>query len=402
MQALEGVKILDLTRLAPGPYCVMLLADLGADVIRVEEFGPKEGRRAAQPSSSDIYSEMHGFASPNSPYNALNRNKRSIALNLKTEEGRKIFYKLIETTDVVVEEFRPGTTKRLGVDYETLRQINSRIIYCAITGFGQDGPYRDLAGHDINYVALAGALSLIGYRGGPVVVPHNFLGDFAGGGMHGAIAILAALMARQKTGRGQFVDVSLFDGVVSLMSMILSYYFATGVSPGPGEHVDNGGFPFYNVYETNDNKYISLGPIEPWFWANLCRAVGREDLVSTQWDTGVKRDETFNVLKGLFKTKTRDEWHKILSETDTCASKVQTLDELPIDPHIQHRKLVVEIDHPHEGKVRQVGSPFKLSDTPPQIRRYTPASGEHTEEVLLEAGFSKAEIQNFRGKGACN
>lgn len=201
MQALEGVKVLDLTRLAPGPYCVVLLADLGADVVRVEEFGPKTGTRAEQPTAAEIYSERHGFASPNSAYNALNRNKRSIALNLKTEEARKIFHKLAEAADVVVEEFRPGVTKRLGIDYETLRQINPRIVYCAITGFGQDGPYRDRPGHDINYVALAGALSLIGNRSGSLAVPHNFLADFTSGGMHGATAILAALIAPRKNGQ---------------------------------------------------------------------------------------------------------------------------------------------------------------------------------------------------------
>jgi crotonobetainyl-CoA:carnitine CoA-transferase CaiB-like acyl-CoA transferase len=402
MQALEGLKILDLTRLAPGPYCVMLLADLGADVIRVEEYGAKTGRRAGQPSASETFSLKHGVAPPHSAYNALNRNKRSIALNLKTEEGRRIFYKLSETTDVVVEEFRPGTTKRLGIDYEGLRQINPRIIYCAITGFGQDGPYRDVVGHDINYIGLAGAQSLIGYRGGPLIVPHNFLADFAGGGLHGAVAILAAVIAREKTGRGQFVDVSMFDGVISLMTMILSYHFATGVAPGPGEHVNNGGFPFYNLYETKDGKYVSIGSVEPWFWTNLCRTIGREDLISDMWDMGEKRTKTFAALKELFKTKSRDEWHQILSERDTCVAKVQTLDELASDPHIQHRELIVEIMHPREGKVKQAGTAFKLSETPIKIRRYTPAAGEHTEEVLLQTGFSRAEIQAFRNKGACN
>ncbi|HEX76381.1 MAG TPA: CoA transferase [Dehalococcoidia bacterium] len=364
MQALEGVKILDLTRLAPGPYCVMLLADLGANVIRIEEFGPRIGRRAGHPTVSEVYSEAHGFASPNSPYNALNRNKRSICLNLRIEESREVFYKLAETTDVVVEEFRPGVTKHLGVDYETLCQINPRVIYCAITGFGQDGHYRDRVGHDVNYLALAGALSLIGNRGGPLVVPHNFIADFAGGGMHAAIAILAALMAREKTGRGQFVDVSMFDGVVSLMSMILSYFFATKVAPGPGEHLNDGGFPFYNVYETKDGKYISIGCIEPGFWANLCHAIGREDLIPAQWDTGAKRDETFAILQETFKLKSRDQWEQILGQIDSCMGKVQSLDEVPSDPHIWSRKLIVKITNPREGEVWQVGSPFKLSDPP--------------------------------------
>lgn len=402
MQALEGVRILDLTRLAPGPYCVMLLADLGADVVRVEEFGPRTGRRAQFAAADEVYCEEHGFTSHHSPYNALNRNKRSIALNLKTDEGRRAFHRLAETADVVVEEFRPGVTERLGIDYRTLSGINPRLIYCAITGFGQDGPYRDRVGHDINYIALAGALSLIGSRDGSLAVPHNFLADFAGGGMHGAMAVLAALLARERTGRGQFVDVSMFDGVLSLMTAVMSYHFATGDVPGPAEHAINGGFPYYGVYETKDGGHITIGAIEPWFWANLCRAVGREDLAAAQWDTGKRREDSFGALQELFKTRTRDEWDEVLSGVDICAARVQSLDEVASDPQAQHRGMVVELDDPRRGKVRQVGSPFKLSETPPQMRRHPPLAGEHTEEVLLEAGFSRADIQVFRDRGACN
>ena len=399
MKALERIKVLDMTRLAPGPYGTMLLADLGADVVRIEEFGKRTGRRAG---TSELFNEDRGIVPSNSAYNALNRNKRSIALNLKTESGRNIFYRLAEKADVVVEEFRPGTTKRLSVDYETLSEINPRIIYCAITGYGQNGPYRDLVGHDINYVAMSGALSLIGRRGDIPAIPHNFLADFAGGGMHAVIGILSALVARERTGRGQFVDVSMFDGVVSLMSMIMSYCLATGDAPERGEHLNNGVFPFYNVYETKDGKYIAVGCIEPWFWKNFCEGIGKKDLIPFQWDTGEKRQEIFETFERLFKTKTRDEWNQQLSESDTCVTKVQTIDEMLDDPQILHRKMVIEVDDPRKGKVRQIGSPFKLSETPVTAEGYTPAFAEHTEEVLLEAEFSMDEIENFREKGACN
>jgi crotonobetainyl-CoA:carnitine CoA-transferase CaiB-like acyl-CoA transferase len=221
MLPLEGIHILDLTRLAPGPHCTMILADLGAEVLKIEEPGAPTGRRAEQAAGQSTQWKVTGI-DRYSPFNALNRNKRSMGLNLKSEAGREVFYRLAATADVVVEEFRPGVAKRLGIDYETLRQGNPRLIYCAITGYGQDGPYRHHVGHDINYISLAGALGLMGPKDGPPVIPHNLLADFAGGGMHGAIGVLAALMARQRSGRGQFVDIAMTDGVLNLQAALLS------------------------------------------------------------------------------------------------------------------------------------------------------------------------------------
>jgi len=393
--ALEGIKIIDLTRLAPGPYCTMILADLGADVIKVEEPGPPTGRRAEQAGQAP---EMPRTLERDVPYNALNRNKRSIGLNLKHQDARNIFYKLTEAADVVVEEFRPGVTKRLGIDYETLSKINPKIIYCAITGYGQDGPYQNLVGHDINYISTAGALGAIGEQGRKPAIPLNLLADFAGGGMHGAIGVLAALMARGRTGKGQFVDIAMADGVVSLLSSALSNYFLTGDVLERGATALGGAVPQYNTYQCQDGKYLSLGSLEPWFFANLCRAVGREDLIPYPWDES-KRQELFNHLTSVFKTKPRDEWVEILRQTDTCVAPVYLFDELDKDPHLIHRKMIVEVEHPAAGKVKQAGISVKLSDTPGEIRRLAPRSCEHTDEVLKELGYTTEEVGRLKAEG---
>ena len=397
---LEGITILDLTRLAPGPYCTMILADLGADVIKIEEPGPPTGRRAAQAGSlSPVPPPPYGV-DRHAPHWALNRNKRTIGLNLKHDEARRIFYQLAERADVVVEEFRPGVAKRLGIDYDTLRQRNSRLIYCAVTGYGQSGPYRDLVGHDINYISMAGCLGMIGARGGPPVIPHNIIADFAGGGMHGAIGVLAALMARERTGRGQFVDIAMADGVVSMLASQLSTYFATGAVPQRGETVLDGGAHYYNVYETKDGKWLSIGAIEPWFYANLCKALSREDLLPYEFVEGERREEMKRTLRDTFKTKTRDEWFEILTRHDICAGKLYGLDETEHDPHLQAREMIVEVDHPEAGRVKQVGISVKLSETPGQIRFLAAALGTHTEEVLTALGHSPQKIAELRAAGA--
>ncbi len=394
--ALEGIKIIDLTRLAPGPYCTMILADLGADVIKVEEPGPPTGRRAEQAGQAP---EMPRTIERDMPYNALNRNKRSIGLNLKNEDARKVFYKMAENADVLVEEFRPGVTKRLGIDYDTLSRINPRIIYCAITGYGQDGPYRDLVGHDINYISTAGALGAIGEKGRKPAIPLNLLADFAGGGMHGAIGVLAALMARQRTGRGQFVDIAMTDGVVSLLSSALSGYFPTGKVIERGNTFLGGAAPQYNTYQCQDGKYLSLGSLEPWFFANLCRAVGCEDLIPYAWDES-KREEIIDHLTKVFKTRPRDEWVETLRQTDICVAPVYLLDEVEKDPHLIHRKMIVEVEHPDGGKIKQTGISVKLSDTPGRIRNLAPRTCQHTDEVLTELGYPTDEIKRLKKEGA--
>ena len=388
MMALEGIHIVDLIRLAPGPYCTQILGDLGAQVIKIEEPGAPTGRRAAQAGEAP---EMVRVLERNSPYYALNRNKRNIALNLKSDDARQVFYKLTEKSDVVVEEFRPGVADRLGIGYDILKEINPRIIYCAITGYGQDGPYRNLVGHNVNYIATAGALGLIGEKDRKPQMPLNLLADFAGGGMHGAIGILAALIARERTGRGQFVDIAMTDGVVSLLSEAMSQYFYTGKIPERGTTILGGAYPQMNVYECKDGRYISIASAEPWFFANLCRATGRPDFIPFPWDEA-KREEIFDHLNRTFKTKPRDEWVETLRQTDTCVAPVYSLDELEKDPQLRHRKMVVEVAHPELKTVKQPGISIKLSDTPGKIRSLAVSKGTHTDEVLKELGYGGQDI----------
>lgn len=386
MLALDDVRILDLSRLAPGPFCTMLLGDLGADVLLIE---PPPSSRAGQAGQGS------GDA-----YDALRRNKRSIVLNLRDDEAREVFYKLAEAADVVLEGFRPGVVKRLAVDYETLRERNPRLIYCSLSGYGQAGPYADLVGHDINYISIGGALSMIGPSPeGPPAIPMNIIADFAAGGLHAAYGILAALHARERTGRGQYVDIAMSDGVLYLLSMIISGYFANGRVPEAGRTVLNGSAPHYNVYECKDGRWISLGSLEPHFWANLCQAMGREDFVSHQYDAA-KRDEIFAHFRRQFKTKTRDEWFGILKQTDICVAPVLTLDEALRDPHNLSRGMVVEVEHPQVGRVKQVGIGTKLSETPGAVRTPPPAVGQHTDEVLASLGYDAERIRVLREGGA--
>ena len=398
LMPLSGVKILDLSKLAPGPHCTMILGDLGADIVKIEEFGPPTGRRAEQAGAAGAAARPpSGFG--NSPYNALARNKKSIGLNLKSGPGKEIFLRMAQRADVVVEEFRPGVAKRLGIDYETLSARNPRLIYCACTGFGQTGPYRDLVGHDINYIATAGVLSMFGRPGQPPTIPHNVVADYAGGGMHGAIGVLAALVARSQTGRGQYVDISMMDGSLALLAQAFSTFFANHKVPRRGETINDGGIPNYNVYLTKDDKYITIAAIEPWFFANLCRALGREDFIPHEYDSS-KRPEIARTFTEIFKTKTRDEWFEILSKSDICAGRMLTLDEVPNDPQVLARNMIVEVEAPGGKKVKQVGVSAKFSDTPASIRSLAPQLGQHTDEILGELGYAKDDISRWRESGA--
>lgn len=397
VQALEGVRVLDLTKYAPGPYCTMLLGDLGADIIKVEEPGSPTGRRAEQMKGSTKAPIFREFASPNSPFNPLDRNKRSVALNLKMAMGQRIFYRLVGRADVVVEGFRPGVAKRLGTDYETLKEINRQIIYCAITGYGQNGPYRDLVGHDINYISQGGAVDIMSQPGARPPIPGNLIGDMAAGGMQAAIGILAALMARVKTGRGQFVDISITDGVVSLLSLYLGGHFQHGARQE--DRISTEITPLNNFYVTKDGKYISIAcAAEPWFYANLCKVLGCEEFIPYQTDPE-KAHEIKAFFEQKFLSKTRDEWFNILSQLDIPVGKVYKLDELASDPQLLHRGMILEIDHTVEGKILQPGISIKLSETPGKIRRLGQAPGENTEEILVEIGYSREEIKKFRDEG---
>jgi crotonobetainyl-CoA:carnitine CoA-transferase CaiB-like acyl-CoA transferase len=393
---LTGITILDLTKLAPGPFCTMILGDLGADIIKIEEPGPPTGRRAEQAGSAKPMETQDGAAS----FSALHRNKKSIGINLKSESGKQVYLRLAEQADVVVEEYRPGVAARLGIDYETLAKKNPRLIYCAITGFGQTGPYRDLVGHDLNYIATAGVLSLFGRDPNQApTIPHNLIADYAGGGMHGAIGVLAAIIARQHTGRGQYVDVSMMDGSLALLAQAFSTYFAKGGVAPRGTTVMDGAMPNYDCYLTKDNKYITVAAIEPWFFANLCRLIGREDLIAHEFDRE-KRDELRTAITNTFKTKTRDEWFEIMSKTDICAGKMLTLDEVPDDPQVKAREMIVELDGPNGHKIKQVGISLKFSDTPGSIRSLGPSLGQHSDEILTGLGYGSDDIRKWREQGA--
>ena len=397
MSALDGIRVLDLTRLAPGPFCTMILADLGAEVIRIEEPGPPTGRRAQQAGSAGV--QMPGRSFAGSPYNALNRNKKSLGLNLKSGPGREVYARLAQRADVVVEEFRPGVAKRLGIDYETLAARNPRLIYCAITGYGQSGPYRDVVGHDLNYISTAGALSIMGPPGGKPAIPHNLLADYAGGGMHAAIGILAALMARHRTGQGQYVDVAMLDGTIALLAQTFSSFFATGKLPARGATRLDGGAPNYDRYETADGKYITVAALEPWFFANLCRALGREDLIEHEFDPQWS-EEIRRVMTEAFKSKRRDEWFEILKQSDICVGRMLTLDEVADDPQVKARAMIVELESPGGEKVKQVGVSLKLSATPGSIRSLAPSLGEHTGEILESLGYTRETIERWQSHGA--
>lgn len=397
---LEDIKILDMSRLAPGPFCTMILGDLGADVIRIEE--PGGGRRAIMERAALGAEEAARRELREAVFDAHGRNKRSLVLNLKSEDARKVFYELVKKSDVVLEGFRPGVVKRLGVDYDTLKEMNPRIVYCSLSGFGQDGPYRLTVGHDINYISIAGALGIIGGKDGKPVIPSNLLGDYAGGGMHAALGIMAALMARERTGKGQWVDIAMTDGVMSLLTHEATRYFYSGIVPRPSEARFNGGLPYYNVYETKDRKYISVGCNEPWFWENLCKALGREDLAPLQYGRGEEMEKVSEALRQAFLTRTRDEWIQHFKDTgtDIAAAPVLSFDEVFEDPQVRARGMLAELEHPVVGKVKQMGISVKLSETPGKIRSLGPTRGQHTDEILREIGYSADDIERLKKDGA--
>jgi crotonobetainyl-CoA:carnitine CoA-transferase CaiB-like acyl-CoA transferase len=378
MRALEGIRVLDLSRLFPGPYCSMILADLGADVLRIED-RRFEGEGPGMPT--------------------VMRNKRHMTLNLKHPRGLEIFFQMARKADVILEGFRPGVTDRLGIGYEKMKQVNERLIYCSVTGYGQDGPYKDMVGHDINYLSFGGVLGLTGEPGRKPVIPPIQVADMAAGGMYAAIGILAALVVRQATGKGQYIDISMMDGIVAMLPFPASLLWGLGKTPRRGDTLLSGRFPCYSVYETKDGEYLSIGALEPRFWMELCRKLGREDYIPLQFDEGEKRGEVFRFLEKTFKEKTRDEWMEDLKDLDVCIGKVLHLDEAFKDPQVVQRRMVTEFTDEKKGKMRLLSSPLKMSDTPPDIRRAPAEFGEHTEEVLKEMGFKGEEVRQMKREG---
>jgi alpha-methylacyl-CoA racemase len=392
---LSDVRILDLTRLLPGGFCTLLLADLGADVIKVEDTGAGDYVRWAPPYYGDDEQTASGTRS--AYFLALNRNKRSIRLDLKTEGGRQALLKLVEGADVLVESFRPGVLDRLGVGYEVLKQANPALVYCPITGYGQDGANRDRAGHDMNYLGLNGLLGLTGDKGGSPVQPAGQIADLGGGALMAAVGILAALNEAKASGEGQLVDVSMYDGAQSWLAMVAARYFADGNVPHRGDLELAGSIICYRPYEAKDG-WVTCGALEQKFWAAWCRGVGREDLIEHQFDP--PGSEAHAEVVEIFRSKTRGEWRAFNDEHDCCVEPVLDLDEALGSEQTEDREMVVELDQPGFGAVRQLGFPVKLSRTPAAIEKPAPALGEHTAELLAEAGYSTEEIQALEDQGA--
>ena len=397
MMPLEGVKVVDLSRLAPGPYCSMLLGDLGADVLRVEAppqfVSPVMGGGGGSSSGEESDAARRRRA-----HDAMGRNKRSIVINLREQAGREIFYRLCEDADVVLEGFRPGVVKRLGVDPETVAKINPRIVYCSISGYGQDGPYRDMVGHDINYISIGGMLGLIGRPGQKPAIPMNVMADYAGGGLMAAFAIVSALFARNSLGRGQYIDMAMSDGVLYLLAGAAGGVLAGGEAPQPGVGVLSGGVPHYDVYETADGKWLSLGAMEAPFWAALCELVGREDFKSLQYDRD-RYPEIVEHFRMTFLQKTRDEWFEEMRTTDICVAPVYSLDEALQDPHNRARGMVVPVEDPQVGTVQHVGIGPKFSETPGRVRSIAPAPGQDTDAVLEQLNYAAEEVAALREQG---
>jgi crotonobetainyl-CoA:carnitine CoA-transferase CaiB-like acyl-CoA transferase len=376
--ALGGVRVLDLTRLLPGGFCTLLLADFGAEVLKVEDPNGGDYIRWMPPYYGGDAERANGTAS--AYFLALNRNKRSIKLNLKEEAGREALLRLAADYDVLVESFRPGVMDRLGVGYEALRERNPRIVYCAISGYGQDGPLTARSGHDTNYLALAGLLGLTGRRDGPPIQSAGQIADLGGGGLMAAVGILVALQERERSGEGQLVDISMTDGSISWLAMVIARYFCENVQPKRGEIELAGGLLCYFPYETRDGKWVSLGALEPKFFHNWCEGVGRPDLKEKQFDH--PSSESGAEVAAVFKERTRDDWTTFASEHDCCLEPILDLDEALESDLVRARDMVVELEQPGIGKVKQTGFPIKLSRTPAGIRRPAPALGEQDGELL--------------------
>jgi alpha-methylacyl-CoA racemase len=370
MSALQGIRVVEMAGLAPAPFCGMILADFGADVVRVDRVGA---------GSMD----------------QLARGKRSLAVNLKSPDGVETVLRLLEKADVLLEPYRPGVMERLGLGPDVARARNPRLVYARLTGFGQDGPYRDMAGHDINYIALSGALSLIGRRGERPVAPVNLLGDFAGGGMLCAMGVVLALFERSRSGRGQVIDSAMVDGAANLAAFLFGFHTAGLWSDEAGTNLLDTGAPFYDTYETADGKFMSVGAIEPQFYAKLLEGLGLDaDEMPHQYDRSAWPNTAARFTE-VFKTRTREEWAAVFDGTDACVAPILSLAEAPEHPHNRARGTFT---HAVGGQIAPQAAP-RLSRTPGSAAAEAPLPGAHTEEVLRAAGITPDETRTLTADG---
>ncbi len=375
--ALAGLNVLDLSRLLPGPFCSMILADHGARVIAIED---------------NRYKAEGLFVG------TISRNKEHMALDLKTEQGKEIFYKLAKDADIIIEGFRPGVVKKLGVDFESVSKINPGVIYCSITGYGQFGPYSDRAGHDVNYLGYSGILELIGEKDRPSSIPGVQFADIAGGGMNAVIGILLALQARTKSGKGQYIDISMTDSMVSFQSIALFMQQLIGEVPQRANTLLSHQYPFYNTYETKDKRTFSVGALEFKFWKKFCEVMGAEEFIPLQYD-GARKQEMLDFFTGKFKTKTADEWEEELGGADACCGKVQNLEEVLKDKHFRERGSVTDIKDGAGNIKATFGIPIVMSENPGSLRTPPVVFGENSESILAELGYTQEQIKELSDRG---
>lgn len=392
-QPLAGIKVLDLSRALAGPYCTMMLADMGAEVIKVESPGTGDDSRGWGPPF--IEGESAYFMS-------INRNKKSITLNMKHGKAKEVINKLIMQSDVVVENFRPGAMERLGLGYEKVKEMNPRIIYCSISGFGQNGPYRELPGFDQVLQGMGGLMSITGEPGRPPVKVGVAIADISGG-MFAAYGIVVALYNREKTGKGQMIDISLLDSQVAWLTYRAGSYFASGEIPEPV----GSGHPVIVPYQAFRAKdcFINIAVGNDPLWQKFCDAVGLEKIKDDpRFATNAKRVENreavVKIISDLIVTKTGEEWLKIITDAGVPCGPINTLDKIFADPQVLHRAMMVELKHPKAGKIKVTGNPVKLSDTPGEIKTSPPTLGQHTEEILTQLGYNRQEVDKMRQEKA--
>jgi len=386
---LENITILDLTRLLPGPMCTLHLADLGADVIKIEDPVSGDYARAVPPFQKNI----------SKFFLAINRNKRSLTLDIRKEEGKTIFLELAKKADVIVESFRPGVVDKLGIGYEIIKKINPKIIYCSITGYGQTGPYSQLAGHDLNFLAYAGVIKQGPRSKGIPSIPNIQIGDLIGGTACGAMSILAAILQQKIQGKGQYLDVSIMDGLLAHSVVGMSNIKSEEIFGIDLSDMLNGLLHCYQLYPTKDNRYMALAALEYKFWERFCRALDRDDLIIKHLDRGDQSEEVYEILIEIFKTKTLDEWVDHFKDVDCCISPVLTMEEAISQTHTSARGIVVDHKHPYEGIVRQLAFPVKFSDFDFEVYQTAPLLGEHSNSILEGLGIKNEERSKLQQKG---
>jgi crotonobetainyl-CoA:carnitine CoA-transferase CaiB-like acyl-CoA transferase len=385
---LHGIRVLDLTRLLPGPVATLHLADLGADIIKIEDTGAGDYARVMG-HVRDGMTDM---------FRMVNRNKRALALNLKHPRGRDIFLELARGADVIVEGFRPGVVNRLGIDYAAAAAINPRIVYCAISGYGQTGPYRERAGHDINYIGYAGVGDQIGAAGGPPVLANFQIADLLGGSLTPVMGILAAVIDAKTSGLGRYVDVAMTDAVLAHAVISLTGVTTNGAASGRGSDRLSGGLPCYNVYRTQDDRYLAVGALEKKFWETLCDTVQRPDLKTSHIVFGEEAQAAKDALATIFATKPQQEWAKIFADADCCVSPILPMQEAIANEQLRARGMIVNASTA-TGSVTQFAPPLQMSEFEFAVERQAPRQGEHSDEILREAGYSSEDIAQFRSAG---